>query len=87
MKQRTLILTFDQRHQLKTMRDTSPIPYLRERAGALLKIASGMAPYAVSQQGLLKVREPDTVYRWLNRYQKQGLAGLLILPRRKSFSP
>ncbi len=87
MKQRTLILTADQRQQLESLRDTSPIPYLRERAGALLKIADGMAAFAVSQAGLLKVREPDTVYHWLNRYQKQGLKGLIILPRRKAFSP
>ena len=87
MKQRTLILTIDQRQQLEDLRDTSPIPYLRERAGALLKIANGMSANAVSQHGLLKVREPDCVYRWLNRYQQQGLEGLIILPRRKAFSP
>ncbi len=87
MKKRTLILTIDQRQALEDLRDTSPKPYLRERAGALLKIFGGMAPYAVSQQGLLKVREPDTIYDWLDRYQEQGLEGLISLPRRKAFSP
>ncbi len=87
MKQRTLILSLDQRQQLEELRDTSPKPYLRERAGALLKVADGMAAYAVSQSGLLKVREPDTVYAWLDRYQAQGLEGLISLPRRKAFSP
>ncbi len=87
MKKHTLILTDDQRQELEELRDTSPKPYLRERAGALLKIADGMAGYAVSQVGLLKVREPDTIYDWLHRYQAQGLKGLLSLPRRKAFSP
>jgi hypothetical protein len=87
MKKRTLILTNEHRQQLEALRDASPKPYLRERAGALLKIADGMAAYAVSQAGLLKVREPDTIYAWLDRYQAQGLEGLISLPRRKAFSP
>ena len=87
MNQRTLVLNSDQQQELENLRDTSPIPYLRERAGAMIKIADGMSPHSVSKQGLLKPREPDTVYRWLNRYLKQGITGLIILPRRKAFSP
>ena len=41
------------------------------------KIADGFAPYAVARQGLLKPRDPDTLYHWLARYQSEGLAGLL----------
>jgi hypothetical protein len=26
---------------------------------------------------LLKPRDPDTLYSWLTRYQREGLAGLL----------
>ena len=41
------------------------------------KIAEGLAPYAVARQGLLKPRDPDSVYSWLAHYQRDGLAGLL----------
>ena len=35
------------------------------------------APYAVARTGLLKPRDPDTLYQWLAIYQQDGLAGLL----------
>ncbi|MCB0192196.1 MAG: helix-turn-helix domain-containing protein [Anaerolineae bacterium] len=60
------------------MRDHAEKPYLRERAAALLKIAGGQAAYAVAQQGLLRPRQPNTVYEWLDRYEAEGIAGLTI---------
>jgi len=30
----------------------------------------------VSQNGLLKARDPDTVYEWLNAYEAEKLVGL-----------
>lgn len=60
------------------MRDHAAKPYLRERAAAMLKIADGQSPHAVSQHGLLRQRKPDTVYAWLNRYQAEGIEGLYI---------
>ncbi len=86
---RTLCLTPTQLQQLERARDTAPQPYIRERAGALLKIAHGQAPYAVARQGLFKVRKPDTVYAWLNAFQAKGLAALQQLPRcgKRAFSP
>jgi len=39
---------------------------------------------------LLKRRDPDSVYTWLNRYGEQGFAGLVIQPgrgRKPAFSP
>jgi hypothetical protein len=41
-----------------------------------VKIAGGMSPHAVARGGLLKARDPDTVYGWLNAYEAAGLAGL-----------
>src|SRR5262249_62153732 len=41
------------------------------------KIARGTTPHAVARQGLLKPRDPDTVYGWLQVYETQGVAGLL----------
>jgi hypothetical protein len=50
-----------------------PRPYVRERCAALLKIADGQSPHAVARHGLLKPRDPDTVYEWLNWYEQLGL--------------
>ena len=87
---RIIQLTQEQYDQLsKVMRD-HPKAYLRERAAAILKIAGGTAPYAVAVAGLLFPRAPDTVYRWLDRYETDGLDGLRIKPgrgRKSAFSP
>ena len=75
---RRLVLTEEQRHQLTHHRDASPKPYLRERAAALLKIGDGMSAAQVARVGLLRPRQPDTVYRWFNAFQAQGIEGLKV---------
>jgi len=87
---RKLSLTSEQRTELVRVRDKAAEPYLRERAGALLKIADGAVPSQVAAQGLLKPRDPDTVYSWLNAYEAKGLDGLRIKEgrgRKPRFSP
>jgi winged helix-turn helix protein len=79
-QRRTLTLSDQQRSQLLHHRDHDPQPYVRERCAALLKVADGQAPHAVACAGLLRARDPDTVYAWLNRYQADGLAGVLAHP-------
>lgn len=81
MARRTLSLTEDQRQQLLQLRDHDARPYVRERGAALLKIADGHSPHRVAQQGLLKPRDPDTVYAWLDRYQASGIEGLIAHPQ------
>jgi len=76
-QRRTLTLTPAQQDELQQLRDHDPRPYVRERCAALLKIAHGRSPHAVACTGLLRPRDPDTVYQWLDRYQAEGLAGLL----------
>lgn len=76
-QRRTLALSDDQRDQLLHHRDHDSKPSVRERCAALLKIADGRSPYAVAHAGLLKNRDPDTVYAWLDYYQQEGLPGLL----------
>ena len=73
---RTLSLTAAQRRELEQARDHADRPYVRERAAALLKVADGQTPHAVARQGVLKPRDPDTLYGWLDVYQQSGLAGL-----------
>ena len=90
MPRRPLILTTAQHQELVQARDHAPQPYLRERAAALLRVAAGQAAAAVARQGVLRRRKADTVYAWLDRYQAEGIAGLLIRPgrgRKPAFSP
>ncbi len=88
-----LLLKPDERKTLELMRDTDPHPYLRERAAALLKIADTQHPqsaYQVALHGLLKPRQPDTLYAWVKRFRAEGVAGLTIKPgrgRKPAFSP
>jgi hypothetical protein len=76
-QRRTLALADAERAELLAHRDHDPEPYVRERCAAVLKIADGQSPHAVAQTGLLRGRDPDTVYAWLGYYQAQGLPGLL----------
>ena len=62
-KRRYLNLTEDQKTELETVRDHHEKPYMREKAGALLKIAAGHSPHSVATSGLLKPRSPDAIYR------------------------
>src|SRR5215813_6010070 len=62
---RTLRLKTRKQRELEHYRDHDTRPYVRERCGALLKIAAGETPHAVARQGVLKPREPDTLYGWL----------------------
>lgn len=87
---RTLSLSPEASQQLRHLATHSSVPYLRERAAALLKIADGMSPHAVALRGLLQPRDPDTVYGWLERYLAEGIGGLRIRSgrgRRPAFSP
>jgi transposase len=77
-----LLLTADERAALVALRASGANAYQRERAAALLKIADGQSAAAVARTGLLHPRQPDTVYRWLDRYRGEGIAGLANRPGR-----
>ncbi|MGC8960752.1 MAG: helix-turn-helix domain-containing protein [Chloroflexia bacterium] len=90
MSRRVLMLTPEQRSELEHLRDHANKPYLRERAAALLKVADGQSASAVARNGLLRRRNPKTIWEWLNRYQAEGVAGLVVKPgrgRKPVFSP
>lgn len=74
----SLPLTAEQTDELVFLRDHDWRPYLRERAAALLKIAAGQSGLQVATTGLLKPRDPDTIYEWVERYRTDGVAGLTI---------
>jgi len=75
-QRRKLNLNAEQEKELKELRDQTKQEYVRERCAALLKIAGGQTAHQVALQGLLKPRDPDTVYHWLDIYEAEGLAGL-----------
>jgi hypothetical protein len=74
---RTVVLKTREQRELEHYRDPDARPYVRERCGAILKIAGGETPHAVATQGLLKPRDPDTLYGWLQIDEDEGVAGLL----------
>ena len=76
-KRRELSLTTQQREALIWHRDHHQRPDVREKAAALLKIAEGAPPHWVAKSGLLKPRDPDTVYSWLKIYLDEGFDGLI----------
>jgi transposase len=86
----TICLMPEQEEQLKHIRDTDDRSYMRESAAAILKVASGISGHQVALNGLLKPRDPDTVYEWIHRYQAEGIDGLLVKPgrgRKPSYFP
>src|SRR5260370_27426420 len=75
-ERRRVALSWAPRRESEQARDHDPRPYVRERCAAVLKIADGATAHAVARHGLLKPRDPDTLYAWLDRYTTEGLAGL-----------
>lgn len=89
-QRRSLTLSDEQRDELSTIVKGHEKAYLRERVAALLKISQGATAHAVARKGLLLGRDPDTVYAWLDRYQAEGVKGLVNRPgrgRKPAFSP
>jgi nucleoside phosphorylase len=79
--QRTLTLKSNQeRKRLIWHRDHDPKPYVRERCALVIKVADGQSPHWVARYGLLKPRDPDTIYAWLDAYEADGFEGLLAHP-------
>ena len=74
---RTLRLKTREQRELEHYRNHDARPYVRERCSALLRIAAGEPPHAVARQGVLKPRDPDTLYGWLQVYEEEGVGGLV----------
>ena len=79
---RTVHLTADQIAELTRLRDQHPKSYVRERAAAILKVASGWSVRRVALHGLLRPRRPETVGDWIGRYLEVGRGGLEVAPGR-----
>jgi transposase len=77
-KRRYLRLTDEQSKELKETRDHHEKSHMREKAAILLKIAAGMSPHAASQEGGLKSHHPDTIYKWMDWYESEGIRRLEV---------
>jgi hypothetical protein len=75
-QRRKLKLSPEQKKELSELRDQTKQEYVRERCAALLKIGEGQSAHWVALHGLLKPRDPDTVYNWVDIYEAEGVAGL-----------
>lgn len=85
-----LVLSEEQRAELGWALRRHPKPYVREKVCALLKLADGELYSTVARTGLLQVHSPDTLHDWVQRYQAEGLKGLLVRPgggRKPAFPP
>ncbi len=84
-------LTEAQSRDLRWACEHHALPYLRERAAAILKIATEhLSGREVAHHRLLKPHAPDTIYDWVKRFQAEGLTGLRVRPgrgRKPAFSP
>lgn len=85
-----LELSTSEREELERVRRHDARPYMREKAAALLKIADGQIASQVAEHGLLQSHDPDIIYRWLKRWQTEGIKGLVVKKgrgRKAAFSP
>ncbi len=85
-----LTLSEQQEQELIQRRDHHPVPFVRTRAAALLKVKLGMLIMQVAANGLLKAVNPKTVREWISRYEQEGIEGLRVKPgrgRKPSFFP
>jgi transposase len=87
---RCIHLTAEQAEELRGVRDHHQKAYMRERAAAILKVASGLSMLQVALYGLLKPRRYETISEWISRYEHGGVPGLQVQTgrgRKPAFSP
>jgi transposase len=87
---RCIHLTAEQAEELQWVRDPHQKAYMRERAAAILKVASGLSMLQVALHGLLKARRYETISEWISRYEQGGVPGLQVQAgrgRKPAFSP
>jgi transposase len=84
------ILSVEEFSQLTEICNCAEMPYLRERASAILKLAKSLTTEQIATTGLLRTRARQTVAIWFHRFQSEGIKGLEIKAgrgRKPAFSP
>ncbi len=85
-----VLLSSEQERELCWARDHHGKSYVRVKTAAILKVASGVSIRQVARTGLLKPVAEERIRDWIERYQTEGLDGLLVRVgrgRKPSFSP
>ena len=72
------ILSEEEISQLTETCNCAEKAYLRERAGAILKLAKSLTSEQIATSGLLRPRARQTVAIWYHRFQSYGIKGLEI---------
>ena len=83
-------LNEQERAELVRIVRTHKVPYVRERAAAILRIADGESGRSVARRGVLTPRSLNTIYRWVHRFLEEGVDSFRIRPgrgRKPAFSP
>ena len=78
MRRREVLLSQELREELIQARDHHEKAFVRVKAAAILKAAEGIALKEIAQHRLLKPVQYDTVRRWIEQYEHEGLPGLLV---------
>ena len=87
---RQVVLTPEQERELIWARDHHQKAYVRTKAAAILKVAAGQSMRQVAMHGLLRAVKEEFVSDWIDRYESEGLAGLVVRQgrgRKPAFSP
>jgi len=71
-------VTARQRRQLNDFYRNHPLPSHRRRAHAMLLSEEGYAPSEIAD---ILHGHPDTVRRWIDQFNQDGIAGIVDLPR------
>jgi Helix-turn-helix domain len=73
-KRRTVLLTTAQRQELESLlRRTTLAAGLARRARAILLLSQG---HSISAVGRLVAMQRRHIYKWMDRFREQGIAGL-----------
>jgi len=84
------MLSEEQEQELRHCRDHHDLPYMRLKAAAILKVATGQTIKQVALTGLNQPVTQECVSAWISRYEQEGLQGLRVQPgrgRKASFFP
>ena len=85
---RQVVLAAEQ--ELIWARDHHQKASVRTKAAAILKVAAGQSMRQVARHGLLRAVKEEFVSDWIDRYESDGLSGLLVgqgRGRKPAFSP
>jgi hypothetical protein len=75
---RKVVLSDQQYAELIRTRDHHSIPYLRQRAAAIIKVSEGASMTKVGKYGLLRKVRHETISEWIDRYEQEGIHGLYV---------